>query len=342
MTSTLRPTIDALVLAANDVVFDVRASYHEAVREAVQAYLEHAVGLLPSSQSLLTPAEVLLLQKKGRFTNYWDLTAAFVLYFVTLLPPVPAPTFPARFRLPGLVAYLQLAGGNLRVNIDDLRAKRDIAGLADLVSAAGGGLDGAYEALPEHNRHMLVDFGEINTTNVAVRIFQEIYLGSTRFEAAYGQPPIVVQHQGYLGHESLRIEPDLLAELAARLPLALVSDRPRFEVEDQLARHGLVDRFQAVITLDEVKAGAGKPTPDGWPLLAAARQLGTSIQQNAYVGANVGDIEAAKVANQQTPFLAIGCLEETPNKEAQRASLEAYKATMILDHPNDLKELILG
>lgn len=342
MTSTSRPTIEALVLAANDVLFDVRASYHEAVREAVQAYLEYAVGLLPSSQPLLAPADVLLLQKKGRFTNYWDLTAAFVLYFVTRLPPVPAPTFPGRFRLPGLMAYLQLAGGNLRVSVDDLRAEQDIPGLADAISAAGGGLEGASEALPDHNRHMLVDFGELNETNVLVRIFQEIYLGATWFEVAYSQPPIVVQHQGHLGREALLIERDLLRQVAARLPLAVVSDRPRGEVEDQLTRHGLGDHFRAVITLDEVKANGRKPVPDGWPLLAAAQQLGTSTRQNAYVGANVGDLEATKAANQHIPFLAIGCLEGALNKNAQRAAFEAAKAQIILDHPHNLKELILG
>ena len=113
--------IDCLIFASNEVLINVDHSYRAVVGPAVQTYLEQAVGLPGSSEPLISPAEVVLLQKKGRFTSYWDLTTALVMYFVEMLPPVPVPTFPSRFHIPGLMAYLQMAGGNLRVSIDKLR-----------------------------------------------------------------------------------------------------------------------------------------------------------------------------------------------------------------------------
>jgi hypothetical protein len=153
--------LDALICAIDDVLVDVSASYREVVRQAVQLYLEYAIGLLPSAEPLLTPGEVTLLHKVGRFTNYWDLTATLVMYFVEMLPPVPVPTFPSKLHVPNIIAYLQLAGGRLQVSLDQLRAQKDITRLAREIAAAGGGLEGAHQALPGHNRHLLVASGNL-------------------------------------------------------------------------------------------------------------------------------------------------------------------------------------
>ena len=81
---------------------------------------------------------------------------------------------------------------------------------------------------------------------------------------------------------------------------------------------------------------------DAWPLLEAARRISNSGKHSAYVGANVGDIQAAKAANETRMFAAIGCVIGTPDKSALREAFEAHKANIILGHPNHLKESILG
>ena len=91
-----RLNIDALIFSVNDVLIDVSRSYREVVCKTVQLYLEQAIGITPSTEPLLTPAEVTLLQKVGNFTDYRDLAAALIIYFIELLPPVPVPTFPSK------------------------------------------------------------------------------------------------------------------------------------------------------------------------------------------------------------------------------------------------------
>lgn len=337
-----RLNIDALVFACYDVLIDVRYSYREVVRQTVQLYLERALGLTPSKEPLLTADDVVLLQKVGQFTNYWDLTKTLAMYFVEMLPPIPAPTFPSKLHVPALMAYLQFAGGNLRLPIDELRARKDVAQLARDVAANGGGLDGAHKALPAENRHMLVASGDITKSNIIGRIFQELYLGADLFERVYGQPAIVIQSTGYAEHESPLIQPEVLQKLGEKLPLAVVADRPRVEVTRSLKACGIEPYFQCLVTLDEINQAQARPVPAPWSLLEAASYLQPTPAHSAYVGANVGDVQAAKAASQSVPFTAIACLAGAPDKTVQRAAFEQYKANVILGHPNNLKELLLG
>lgn len=337
-----RLNLDALIFSCYDVLIDVSLSYREVVRRTVQLYLEQAIGMSHTKEALITPDEVLLLQKAGQFTNYWDLTTAFVIYFIEMLPAVPAPTFPSKFHVPGIMAYLQLAGGNLRVTPEWLRDKKDIAKLAADIAAAGGGINGADKALPRENRHLLVADGDINRTNIVGRIFQELYLGADLFERIYNVPAIIIQSTGYAEHESLVIEADILTAISKKVPLGVISDRPRGEVERSLKARNIYNLFKTIITLDEINQAKAKPVPDPWPLITAARQLHSNPSNVAYVGANIGDIQAARAANKTIHFTTIGCLVNAHNKYELRDAFAQNKVNMILGHPNNLKELILG
>ena len=334
--------IDALIFALHDVLVNVGQSYREVVRQTTQLYLENAVGLIPSDEPLLTLEEVTLVQKVGNFSSYLDLATSFIIYFIELLPPVPTPTFPSRYHVPAIIAYLQLAGGRLQISIDSLREQKDIPQLARDIAAAGGGPDGANAALPKLNRHLLVEGGDITKANLVGRMFQELYLGAGLFERIYGQPPVAVQTKGYIEHESLLINPQILAELSEAIPLGVVANCSGLEVAHSLQTQNIEPFFQSVISLDSVTAAKARPIPDPWPLLEAARHLQPTPAHSAYVGANPADIQAAKTANQTVPFTAIGCLAGAHDNEALRQAFEAQKADVILGHPDHLKELILG
>ena len=337
-----RLNIDALIFSVHDVLIDVSRSYREVVCKTVQLYLEQAVGLLPSSEALLTPAEVTLLQKVGNFSNYLDLATTFIIYFIEMLPPVPTPTFPSRYHVPALIAYLQLAGGRLQISLDTLREQKNIEKLAQDVAAAGGGPDGAEAVLSKMNRHLLVEGGDITRANLVGRIFQELYLGTALFQEVYGQPPVVVQSKGYFEQETPAISVEVLAQLSDKLPLGVVANCSRAEVQQSLTTGHLSSYFQSVISLDEVEKAKAKPIPYAWPLLEAARQLRPTPTRSAYIGANPVDIQAAKAANRTVPFTAIGCLAGAHDREALRREFEDVKADIILGHPDNLKELILG
>jgi phosphoglycolate phosphatase-like HAD superfamily hydrolase len=138
------------------------------------------------------------------------------------------------------------------------------------------------------------------------------------------------------------IEVDSLAQIAAALPLGIVANTTRSQVEISLKAHQIESLFQVVIALDDVEAAEAKPIPSPWPLLEAARRLSPTPARSAYVGANPGDVRAAKAANQTVPFMAICCLARAHDKQALRQEFENLKADVILGHPNNLKELILG
>jgi phosphoglycolate phosphatase-like HAD superfamily hydrolase len=332
--------IEGLIFAVDDVLVDVSGSYREVVRRTVQLYLEQAIGLPAAQEPLLTLDEVALLQKMGRFVNYWDLATALALYFIEMLPPVPVPTFPSRLHVPAIIAYLQLAGGRLKISLETLREQKNIAQLAQDIAAAGGGIDGANTALPKMNRHLLVASGNLTKTNLVNRIFQELYLGAHVFEQVYQQPAVLVQGTGYRERETRLIKPEILTHLGRTLGLGVVSNRPRLEVEWTLKTTQLEPYFQTVITLDEITEAGANPLPDPWALVEAARRLQPTPARSAYIGANPADVAAARAAHQITPFTAIACLAGAPDKEALRAEFEAAKAQVILGHPNNLKELV--
>ncbi|RME70499.1 MAG: hypothetical protein D6784_16675 [Chloroflexi bacterium] len=335
--------VDSLILTRNDVLFDVRGSYHAAVARAVQVYLEQAVGLPMGSRPLLTPEEAGHLYYFGGFSRYIDALSTLVIYFLEKLPPVPTPTYPVRFHIPAMLAYLQLAGQSVRIGVDTLGEQKDIPRLAADIAAAGGGLTGMEAVLPRSNRHLLVDEGSITRINVLGRVFQELYLGTRLFSRVYGEPAMLVAEEGYIHRESLRMDPDILNRLAERLPLALIAlESRRKEIEDTLERHGIRHCFQVLITEEEVEANGMFQAGDPWPLLEAARRLQPAPSQVGVVAATPDDIRAARSANKTIPFISIAAAPPGIDKPAWQARLEQTKANMVIGHPDHLKELILG
>jgi phosphoglycolate phosphatase-like HAD superfamily hydrolase len=339
--NTSKLNVDGLIFSVNDVLVDVSRSYRQVVSRTVQLYLERCIGLAASNEPLLTTDEVALLKQVGSFTNYLDLAVAFITYFIELLPAVPSPTFPSKYHVPAIIAYLQLAGGRLQIGIDHLRREKDIGQLAREVAEAGGGPDAADLVLPRMNRHLLVEGGDITRTNLIGRIFQELYLGAKLFEQIYEQPAVIVQVNAYLEQGPLLIDPEVLAELSGRIPLGIVANVWRVEVENTLKTHKVEQHFQSVISLDEIHKAKAQPPPSPWALLEAARLLNPTPAHCAYVGISLADIEAAQAANGTVPFAAIGCLFGANDKEILRQDFERLKANVILGHPNHLRELIL-
>lgn len=333
--------LDALIFDLDGVLIDVSHSYREAIRQTVQLYLERCLGLSPSDRPLLTEDDVETLKLAGGFNNDWDVTSAFVAYFLEMLPPVMVPTFSLRRDVPSMLAYLQAAVYHLHYSTDQLRAWKNIPRLAQQVSQAGGGQAGLKKALNSQNTHLLLSRGTISAGNLVKRIFQELYLGAELFEKTYGEPAVVIQTTGYIEHETLIIDADLLADLAGRLSLGIATGRPRAEAKHALKAHNVCRHFQSVVTLDDVQEAhaMGKPAP--WSLLEAISRLPEKPARSAYVGDMPDDIRAARAANLTAPFLAVGCLAVARDKAAARRAFEARRADLIIDHPNDLRTLIL-
>jgi histidinol-phosphate aminotransferase len=338
--SPLRKT-KALIFDVDGVLIDVSRSYRESIGQTVQFYFQRGLGLASSTEPLVDTDDIETLKLAGGFNNDRELTAAFIAYFLEMLPPVTVPTFSLRRDVPSMLAYLQMAVYHLDITVDQLRHWKNVARLARQIAQEGGGFAGLKRALDPQNWHLLLSRGAVTNGNLVERIFQELYLGADLFERTYGEPAVVAQTSGFIENEHLIIATEVLAELSTKFYLGIATGRPRTEVEHALRTHGIHFYFESVVSLEDVlEAHAmGKPAP--WSLLEAISRFPAKPTESAYVGYIQDDIKAARAANLTAPFKAIGCLAVARDKAATRRALAAQRADFIIDHPNDLRELDL-
>ena len=338
---TLKPKtlnqIDALVFDMDGVLVDVSRSYRAAIIRTVNIFFSQGMRLPADGDTpLLTPDDVSLLKNAGGFNNDWDLTTAFIIYFLELLPPLPVSTLPLRRRISTLLAYLQIVShGDPPLTMDELRTRKNIAELAEKVSRAGGGLSALGKVLTGNNRHLAFGHGNLKKENLIQRIFQEVYLGETLFTEIYGETPTVVRQPGVIRHETALITTETLAALAQKMPLGIATGRPRAEAEHTLTRLGIDRHFQAMLTHDDVVAAGAHGKPDPWILHETVQRLSPAPKNPAYIGDTPDDIRAAKAAE----FTAIGVLATATDPAALRAQFESLGADMMLESPDELGAL---
>ena len=154
-------------------------------------------------------------------------------------------------------------------------------------------------------------------------------------------PPIVVHQPGLIDDETLMIEPETLEKLAQRYRLGIATGRPRSEAEYALRRLKIASHFEALVTHDDVVAAGAQGKPDPWSLLEAARRIQPQPRRCAYIGDTPDDIRAAKKAHETISFMAIGVLAAAANRAALRDHFEQCQADVILNHPQQLKDLLL-
>lgn len=150
---------------------------------------------------------------------------------------------------------------------------------------------------------------------------------TARFESLYhgedGTP-------GLCASERLIPERALLERLAARLPLAIVTGRPRADCEFFLDRFGLGDLFRAVVCMEDAPI-----KPDPAPVRLALDQLG--ISSAWLIGDTPDDVNAARLAG----VIPIGVPPPTDEPDgATHAALMRAGAARVLDSLNELETLL--
>ncbi len=131
--------------------------------------------------------------------------------------------------------------------------------------------------------------------DLAVRLFEEHYIGAQLFEAARARRARYHRGRGTIELERLLMTAAELRRVPSR-PCAAFSHRPRAEVLFKLLGHGVADAFEVVVTLDDVPPGAADTRA---ALIQEARQrlaaLGSSATPIAWCHAAV-DRQAARAA----------------------------------------------
>jgi HAD superfamily phosphatase len=339
--------IDALIFDMDGVLMDVSGSYREAIRRVPEVLFERVCRLAPMDGELVSPEDVDAFKRAGGFNNDWECTGAVTAAFASHLPePFPSP--PASR---GMASYLKALGEwgpRQGLGVEEIYGRTDLVGLAERVAEAGGGLAAALEAVGLDEERFPIAFGSLAESNVIVRLFQEMYLGPELFEATYGEGALVLKEPGLIDHEELIIGRDVLERLAASVPLAIATGRPRTEAEYALHKHDIAGLFQAVVDYEDVReaeevertSGGDEPVrlgkPHPWSLLEALRRTTDGPALAAYVGDTFDDVRAAKAAASTVPFLAIGTGQKPEEFKRTLAAFRGVGADIILGHPNGL------
>ena len=342
--SKTNPKIDALIFDVDGVLIDVTQSYRQTIIETVDLFFAQGLGLSygGSAETLLSLDDVDELKQAGGFNNDWNLTIAFINYFLELIPPQSAITMPIRQNIPTLMTYLSILGRKIPTTMHELRQRKNIRRLARGVADLGGGLPGLRKLLKRNNRHMLPAKGSLLKSNIVERIFQEVYLGETLFEQIYQTHALTVHGPGLIHNETLLMNPEILTALSQRFPLSIATGRPAAEATYSLERLKIAHLFNGMVSHDDLLAASQPGKPDPWSLLEAAQRLTPPPTYCAYIGDTVDDILAAKAAGQRMPFIAIGSLAVSSDKQSLRGAFEANQADLILDHPDQLQTLFLS
>ena len=146
--------------------------------------------------------------------------------------------------------------------------------------------------------------------------FQDLYLGTN------GSP-------GLRERERLIVPRALLAPLSKRLPLAVVTGRPREEARWFLERMEIADLFGAIVCMEDA---ARKPDPA--PVRLALERLG--VRRAWMVGNTPDDIRAAAGAG----LVPLGVVAPGDDLTATAAALTDAGAARVLDRVADLEELL--
>ncbi len=135
------------------------------------------------------------------------------------------------------------------------------------------------------------------------------------------------ERPGLWTHERAIFDRGLLDRLGARLPLGIVTGRPRLDAERFLRHAGLADRFDVVVCMED-----GPCKPDPAPVRLAMNRLG--VRRAWMIGDAPDDMRAARAAG----VVPVGMV--TPGEDPTHASatLIAAGAARVLGGPEALEE----
>ena len=165
-------------------------------------------------------------------------------------------------------------------------------------------------------RRLLAEQGVEVDLSELTEVFEELYQGTA-------------EAPGHRRHETLRVDREFLARLAAVRPLGVVTGRPRADAERVLSENNIDGFFAAVICMEDATA-----KPDPAPIRRALERLGVGTAW--MVGDTVDDVRAARRAG----VLPLGIPAPGDDSASAKAVLEGAGAAVVLDLPSDLEGVL--
>jgi len=163
---------------------------------------------------------------------------------------------------------------------------------------------------------LLAAHGVESSLAEVTRRFEELYQGTP------GKP-------GLRSTERLLISGESLARMAARLPLAIVTGRPRKDAQRFLDEAGIGAHFKALVSMDD-----GPLKPDPAPVRLALQRLG--VARAWMLGDTPDDMAAARAA----AVVPVAVLPPGESRAEYREALTRAGAARVLQSSNDFEELL--
>lgn len=315
--NALQPHFNAVVFDIDNVLIDTRASYVNSIRWTIEIFLTSGTIPLFSPEgktkglSLLTVKDVEAFKLLGGFNDDWDCCYGLLVYLLNL--PVKSRT------LSSLRKAIDLDKFSAQITKRPL-CVRGITALLGRPSAV--------------------------TIEKISRIFQEVYLGKELFHLVEKKKNVYWKKRGLINREKLVFRRSTLARLVgAGVKLGVATGRPRFEAVYALKRFGILEFFQAITTINEVKRAEQemrqslrKPNP--FSILATAKKMDPKARY-LYVGDLPDDILAANGAKSTLDIRSVAFPLLAANYRNTLAGLQKVRPDYILRRPSDLANLVL-
>ena len=308
---------DGIIFDIDNVLINTHRSYHDAIRWTVEIYLTG--GSVPFFQpgrksrepEILTPQDVEQFKLLGGFNDDWDCCYGLLVYLLNL--PTSAKT------------------------VEALKQAIDLKDFARKVTKRPLRVHGIVARLGRSGQVMIEKIS---------RIFQEVYLGAELYESLTRKEPLYWNKRGLIAKEKLIFRKSTLKKLVSLgLRLGIATGRPRYEAFYGLKRFGILEYFEAITTMDEVKKAEREQRqslrkPHPYSILETAKKLGAG-KRFLYVGDLPDDILAAREAKSTLNIRSAGLpgVGRMTSEEA-RAEMIKAKPDFILKKPSDLGTIL--
>lgn len=314
---TTKPlAFDAVIFDIDNVLIDTRHSYLDAIRWTIEIFLTH--GKVPyfkptqraGKPSILSADDVDQFKLLGGFNDDWDCCYGLLIYLLKL--PIQAWT------------------------TDNLKKAINIKGFSKQVTKRPLRVSGIVEK-----------FGVVRgvTIEKISRIFQEVYLGKKLFPLLERKRLFYWKKRGLIDKEKLIFKRPLLEKLKERgVKLGIATGRPRFEALYALRHFGILDLFDVITSITEVKkaeqlAKESLRKPHPYSLIETGKKIGAK-KRFLYVGDLPDDTLAAERAKSTLNIRAAAFPWFSSNPARALQEIQKTHPDFLLRKPSGLISLV--
>ncbi|MFC1478333.1 HAD family hydrolase [Candidatus Margulisiibacteriota bacterium] len=328
---------DTILFDIDGTLVDTTKSYNEVIKQTVKQYLSLFINGDVTGDDLITTDEINLFRQTGGFNNDWDTSAAVIYYYINLigddlfgantetqnLPSLPKPVK----SIDQILDYLKKMKNNVETqDFASLLPRKNIPAFIESIQAQKeSGMDAVRNITSPNAGRLVFYSGDLFSTNLIQRIFQEVYQGPELFCEVYGLEPLFYHDDGYYLKEELLPDTALLKQLAEEKKLGVATGRIHAEAQMVLERFEVRHLFDTVIADDDVPDHQRKPDPQ--MLFLAAEKL--KGNQYIYTGDLPDDVNAANSAKERMTIMSVAVYDENPDADYNFGSTDEFIRAML-------------